>query len=315
MKKFITRSLLFCLAPLPLLYLLNYVVEQGLKKSHHYFYSEWNDLFNGKINADLIIMGSSRAWVQLSPKILDSVLQMNTYNLGMDASCPDLQFDRLKLYLQHNKKPKYILQEVGFNTTLVRFNDLPGSQQFLPYLNDDAVWAILKNHETTFNIMDRYFPLYRYNNELPIVKEGIKSYMGKGLAPVKYKGYQGQDKVWDSSFHNFRMEHPTGISSPIDSAGLAIFKQYLDFCKEQGIKVIMVYPPVYYESIPLANNKDEFLKVYQEATTTYGIPFYNYMNDSMNYDRNNFYNSQHLNRAAAEIFTLKLANDIRKEMR
>ncbi len=306
MKRFIIRLLFFCLAPLPVLFLLNHIVDKGLQKSRYYYYSEWNDLFNGKINADLLILGSSRAWVQISPRILDSELHLNSYNLGMDGSCFELNFERLKLYLAHNKKPKYILQEVGFNTTLVRFPTLPGTQQFLPYLNDPAVWDIITSHTTTLNFLDRYFPMYKYNNEFVVVKEGINSYFGRGVKSAKYKGYQGQDKVWDSSFYNFKMNNPEGITSGIDSQGVAIFKQFLDFCKTNDIKVIMVYPPVYYEGLAYIRNHDKFVAIYNNFSAEYNVPFFNYMNDSLNYNRYNFYNSQHLNKHASEIFTTEL---------
>ena len=306
MKRFIIRLLLFCLAPLPVLFLFNHIVDKGLQKSGYYYYAEWNDLFNGKINADLLILGSSRAWVQISPRILDSELHLNSYNLGMDGTCFELNFERLKLYLAHNKKPKYILQEVGFNTTLVRFPTLPGTQQFLPYLNDPAVWDIITSHTTTLNFLDRYFPMYKYNNEFVVVKEGINSYFGRGVRSAKYKGYQGQDKVWDSSFYNFKINNPEGIIGGIDSQGIAIFKQFLDFCKTNDIKVILVYPPVYYEGLTYIRNHDKFVAIYNNFSAEYNVPFLNYMNDSLNYNRYNFYNSQHLNKHASEIFTTEL---------
>ena len=281
-------------------------MDKGLQKSGYYYYAEWNDLFNGKINADLLILGSSRAWVQISPRILDSELHLNSYNLGMDGTCFELNFERLKLYLAHNKKPKYILQEVGFNTTLVRFPTLPGTQQFLPYLNDPAVWDIITSHTTTLNFLDRYFPMYKYNNEFVVVKEGINSYFGRGVRSAKYKGYQGQDKVWDSSFYNFKINNPEGIIGGIDSQGIAIFKQFLDFCKTNDIKVILVYPPVYYEGLTYIRNHDKFVAIYNNFSAEYNVPFLNYMNDSLNYNRYNFYNSQHLNKHASEIFTTEL---------
>src|ERR1700747_729442 len=143
MKKIILRTLLFCLAPVPLLYLLQHIVDTGLRKSRYYYYSEWNDLFNGKINADLVVMGTSRAWVQVSPGILDSMLHLNSYNLGMDGTAFKIQYERFKMYMQHNKKPKYILQEVGYTSTLVKSDQLPVLQQFLPYLNDPIVWKMV----------------------------------------------------------------------------------------------------------------------------------------------------------------------------
>ena len=315
MKRFIIRLLLFCLAPLPFLFLLNHIVDMGLQKSRYYYYSEWNDLFNGKINADMIIQGSSRAWVQVSPKIIDSVLHVNSYNLGMDGASFKMQYARFRMYLLHNKKPKYVLQEVGYTTTLLKNDKLPATQQFLPYLSDSSVWALVTHASNPLTLQDRYFPLYKYNNETVIVKEGILSYLGKGIKSTKYKGYEGQEKYWDSSFHDFLMQNPQGAVFPIDSEAKSLFRDFLNYCRDNDIRVIMFYPPAFIQSLDYIKNEKEILDVYNNFSKEYNIPFYNYMYDSLNYDRNNFYNSQHLNKTAAEIFCMKLAKDMQKDVK
>jgi hypothetical protein len=314
MKKFILRLLLFCLAPLPLLFLLQHVIDTGLKKSRYYYYSEWNDLFSGKVNADLVVLGASRAWVQISPRILDSALHMNTYNLGMDGATLRLQYERFKIYLKYNKKPKYVIQEVGYTSTLVKNDELQKPSQYLPYLSDPDVWRIVRSYKSELNFLDRYFPLYKYNNEFVVAKEGIMSYFGRGVKAVKYKGYQGQDKQWDSSFHNFLMTNPQGAAWPVDPQAVSAFREYLDFCRDNGIKVIIVYPPAFIQSMDYVKNKDEILGVFNSLSAEYHIPFHNYMYDSLNYSRDNFYNSQHLNRQAAEKFSCKLAKDVEKDI-
>jgi hypothetical protein len=315
MKKFILRLLLFCLAPLPLLYLLAYIVDKGLQKSRYTYYSEWNDLFNGKINADVLIMGSSRAWVHFSPKIIDSILHVNSYNIGIDASSIGLQYQRLQLYLEHNRKPKYIIQEVNFVSTFLGYHTLPGAQQFLPYLKYPLVWKIVTEHNSTFGPADRYFPLFKYNNEFVLIKEGILSYFGHGAKDVKYKGYCGRDLAWDSSFYYYKRSNPAGVDDPIDSAMVDTFKSYLNFCKANGIKVILVNPPSYIEALNYENNYKDFLAIYDSFSREYQIPFYNYVNDSLDYDRNNFYNSQHMNRQAAEIFCTRFALELKNVVR
>ena len=311
MKKFALRLLLFCLAPLPFLFLLNKIVDDGLHKSRHLFYSEWNDLFNGKINADLLIMGSSRAWVQISPKILDSALHLNSYNLGMDGSQFNMQYMRFRIYLQHNRKPKYIVQEVGYTSTLGWFNELPTPLQFLPYLRDSSIWAITQWSATPFSQLDRYFPMYKYNNEFPLVKEGVLSYFGHGVKSTKYKGYEGKEMRWDSSFHNFIKTNPQGKAWEISPVAVNYFREYLEFCKANDIKVILVYPPAFIQSLDYVKNKEEILGVFNQLSKEYDAPFYNYMYDSLNYSRSNFYNSMHLNKRGSEIFSHKLAEQLR----
>ena len=311
-KKFILSLLLFCLVPLPFLFLLAYVVDKGLQQSRYTYYSEWNDIFGGKINADVVIMGDSKAWVQFSPMILDTVLHVNSYNLGMDGSVFPMQYERLKIYLKHNRKPRYILQEVG-TYTFAAFDIIPGTQQLLPYLSDPDVWKIIKAHNRTFGLADRYFPMYKYNNEFVLIKEGLFSYFGKGAKAVKYKGYGPQDKVWDSSFHNFTA-NAKPLPIPIDSSSIDSFREYVNFCKANDIKLILVYPPFYVVAAKYLTNYKNILSFYNEFSSEHNIPFYNYCADTLCNNRVNFYNSQHLNRAGAEKFTTELANDLKKDI-
>ena len=131
MKRFIYNLLLFCLLPLPFLYGLQMIVDSGLKKSNHLLYAEWNDIYNGEINADLIVMGSSRAELQISPTILDRNLKLNTYNLGISAWTFPMQYARFKIYLKHNAKPRYIVHSLDLQM-FSRREDLFNYQQFLP---------------------------------------------------------------------------------------------------------------------------------------------------------------------------------------
>lgn len=311
MKRFITRLLIFCLAPMAGLLALGYVVDAGLHKSRHFYYAEWNDLYDGKINADLIIQGTSRAWVHFSPQMLDSAFGINSYNLGMDAAPFDMQYERFKIYLRHNKKPKYILQEVGFNTTLMRSKSLPLFQQFLPYLHDTALWRVYKNLYPKVTLVERYFPLYKYNNQLPVLKEGIWSYMGKGRAPVKYKGYLGQEKQWDSSFGNMVRSNPEGIRWAVEPSAVALYREFLDYCKANDIKVIMVYTPFYYELDRYILNHAEVKKVLEGFATEYNLPYLDYTHCYLDSSKQYYYNSQHLNKEGSVRFTNMLIGDLK----
>src|ERR1700761_3042758 len=78
MKKFIFQFLIF-LAPFFLIApFADIFLSRELKKSHVYADSEyptWNDILYGKVNAEIIINGSSRAWVQINPTMIEDSLK------------------------------------------------------------------------------------------------------------------------------------------------------------------------------------------------------------------------------------------------
>lgn len=311
MKQFIIRITLFILIPIPFLYGLNYMVDKGLKRSNYIYYAEWNDLFNGKINADMLICGSSRAWKDISPAILDSTLSLNSYNLGMDGTHFSIQYDRVKMYLRYNKPPKYIIQTMDF-TSFAESNSMDNQLQLMPYLDEPMVIELTAKYRDHYTLPERFFPLFKYNNLLPVITEGIKSYFGHGIAPCKYKGFQAQDKQWDYSFDKYIKRSPRPVNVHVAGYSVNRFYDYLQYCNKRGIKVIVVFPPVYHEFIHYCKNSEYILNILKKGTDRYGVSFLNYSGDTLGNTREYFYNSQHLNKKGAEAFSIKLANDLKK---
>jgi len=316
MKKFITRFLLFILIPVPFLLILSGVVDSGLKKSRNFYYAEWNDIFSGKVNADLIILGTSKAWVQFSPRILDSALNLNTYNLGLDGASFMSQQERFKIYLRTNKKPKYIIQEVGPSATFLNSNAPPANAQFYPYLQDSSIWRIYQNYlvpggPLPTGFMMRYFPLYKYNNQLPLIKEGLLAYVGKGEKATKYKGYEGKLLPFVSSFDTLNKSSKNTAPCRIDSESVYAFRNFVKFCSDNDIKVFLVETPNYKALYPFLQKYDQFEKIVGDISKQYNVPFLNYSKDSLSYHRDYYYNFTHLNKTGSELFSREVARDIK----
>ncbi|MBK8659798.1 MAG: hypothetical protein IPN22_13230 [Bacteroidetes bacterium] len=136
MKKFLLRLLLFFTILFAGSYALDYAMSNTLKKSNSYAmgeYSTWNDLLNGRLNAEIIINGSSRAWVQFDPTMLQDSLGHSCYNIGIDGHAFHLQYLRHLLMLKNNPAPKVIIHSVDVWSLLKR-PELYNQEQFLPYM-------------------------------------------------------------------------------------------------------------------------------------------------------------------------------------
>lgn len=110
MNKFLKKCLIFVLLILSTLIILDIAVSKGLRKSEDMMLAEWNDIVSGNINADIIINGSSRAWVDVSPQILENRLNLSVYNIGLDGYPFYMEDMRYELFLKYNNKPKYLIQ-------------------------------------------------------------------------------------------------------------------------------------------------------------------------------------------------------------
>ena len=91
-----------------------------------------------------------------------------------------------------------------------------------------------------------------------------------------------------------------------------IFNQYLAQCQEEGIRVVMVYAPFYIGATQkMGYAADSMFTLYQSFANHYGCDILNYTYDSISFDTLNFYNASHMNSRGSELFSTKLAHDLK----
>jgi hypothetical protein len=312
-KAFLKKTIvLVCLIAISF-YALSYIVDAGLRKSRNNYYASWNDLYDSKINADLLVLGSSRAAFHVSPSIIDSVLKVNSYNLGLSAWHFDMQYARFKIYLKYNHKPKYIIHNVDVYGFCKRA-DVVDAQQFLPYLNDSILLATTKGHKGAFDLYQQKIPLWKYKNQQSLVWEGMCNYfnvLALHDTTTMVKGYRGYEYAWNQDFERFKKRYPKGVRYTFSKEIEQQFEEYLSFCKREGIQVVLFSAPEYYEVQPYYKNKQTMIALCRAMTKKYGCVFLDYSKDSICYHKKYFYNSQHLNTAGSKVFSKQLAKELK----
>ncbi len=292
--------------------ILDRFVNEGLKKSD-LLEGCVNDIFNGKASADILISGNSRAVNHFSPKIMDSVLHKSVYNIGIRGFGAQMCYCLFKLYMQHNTKPTYIVMNIGLHVMSDR-EDFFGYEQFIPYAKDSIIQKYTCNLQGSFSFADKYYPLFGYNNHPELIKEGVKSYfhIGKPTPKLGYRGYVPLDQSWAGDLEILRTTNPDVFKFQYTDSILHLFTHFVKECRDDSIKVIFVYCPTYYEATELMTNRQEMLNIYSKIAKDYDVPILDYTFDSLSYNKGNFMNSQHLNVRASEIFSRKVAQDLKK---
>lgn len=298
MKRFILQINYFTIALLVVLIVADGVITYLYHQKDTRKYAVWNDILHTDINADVLIMGNSRAWCMYSTQILDSVLHVNSYNIGMDGSCFNRQKMRYDIYRHYQSHiPDYIIQNVEFFTLehTVGYE----REQFMPYL----MYPCFRERvmlEESFSKAELYIPMYRY-------------YMSNVYDDYNqfdfclYKGYYADDRKWDSSM----LESTEPYNAVVDSATLHLFESYIVQTKQDGIEIILVMAPIYEEATRLVLNNNDICRLFRDLSAKYDVPLLDYSNMSICNDTTYFYNGTHLNRRGAEIFSLQLANDLK----
>lgn len=312
MNRFIVRILTWVLPVLLLSVPADLFLSNQLKKSNCYAhdeYSVWNDLYDGTINSEIVVYGSSRAWVHIDPQILGDSLGHSVYNLGIDGHNFWLQYLRHRLLLENNPAPEFILFSLDL-FTLQKNKELYNADQFLPYL----LWNTeMKNYVEDYegySFYDYYIPLVRYYGKRKAVKNAIiNSFVPVNPDSGRHNGYKEMDEKWNEDFAT-ASKKMNYYEVQIDTQSMDLFEKFLRECKEKSIKLVFVYTPEYIEGQKFVANRKEIIDIYDNYAKKYGILFLDYSSDEMCRQKEYFYNASHLNKDGAKLFTRKLSADL-----
>jgi hypothetical protein len=311
MKKFILNMVIFTIILVTGAFAVDVVLENGLRKARVGEFATWNDIFDSKISSDVIISGNSRAVDDISPEILDSILHVSSYNLGLGAYSFSMQYVRFQLFEKYNQKPKLIIQNVDFGT-LVQ-GKLFDKAQFIPYLYDD----LLRNEliKRGANEMELNIPAWQYVSQYRTILRGLNGHINfipDELSGARHKGYIGRERIWDGTELNNVLSKDS-IVAEREPEIVELFDTFLNYCKKNDILIILVFTPQYIKMTDFTKDRETEMQVYRNFSEKYDIPFLDYTNDPICYDTTYFYNAMHLNKKGSELFTLKLANDIQEQ--
>lgn len=309
MRRFLIQGFLFFAIILTLAYGFDVLITKALYHSKDPLFLPWNEIFQGRIKADMYIYGSSRARLQIDPKILEEKSPYSVYNFGIDGHNFLMQYARHKAIIAHNPKPKIILFSLDY-FVLEKRKDLFNYDQFLPYLSDSIIKTYTQKY-TGLDWADYHLPLYRYFGRTWVLKEAKRVLMGQNKeAKGYYQGFQGREEAWDEKLNAVRAQDDSSYFQPIDSMSLRLFHQFIQECQREDIQLIFVYSPEHIEGQKFVTRRAEILARYQSIANQYQIHFLDYSQDTMSTQKQYFFNSQHLNMNGAGVFSLKLAEDL-----
>lgn len=302
MKKFLFHSFLFLFVLYLIALTADIIITNKIKNYCFNDHPVWGKMISGQMDNDLLIIGSSRAWVQYSPRIIDSILHTNSYNLGRDGKKQDISILTYDIYTKYNPKPKVVICDIYFMSMCK--SDPYEREQFYPYLLNKNIWkSIHTTHQ--LNYCDRFIPMFKYFRHLK------SAFSHSSVSDTTYKGYFGYIIDWQSESDGISLKDIKVISYYHDSTIIAMTDDWLQRCQKDSVKVIFVHSPMYIEATNKIDDTAAMWAMYRNLANKYDVPILDYSDDSICYDTTLFYNAQHLNRKGAERFSLKLAMDLK----
>lgn len=309
MVRYLKKIIFYTFCVFLLLFVGEYIVTNGLKKSRYKDFGEINDVFDGKINADVLILGGSDAVQHFSTTIIDSVLNLKSYNLGLNGHNFMMSYCMMENFLEKHSYPKIIIQAADVKFLRKR-PDLYNYQLFLPYLSNSKISTYTKKYEG-LSWEDYFLPFVRYSGELDLIKIGFSEFFNlKRYFSQKNRGYIGISRPWDPMAYDLLKEnYPNKVT--LHDQSVFLFKKYLLEAKENGTKIFLVSSPYYLDAQKYTVNRDSILDLYKEMAYENQVEFLDYSNSSLSGEQTNFYDYAHLNKNASQKFSTELALEIK----
>ncbi|AMO21183.1 hypothetical protein B0A78_06630 [Flavobacterium columnare NBRC 100251 = ATCC 23463] len=253
-------------------------------------------LLQGKINKDIIVLGSSRGAMNIIASQIEKETGQSAYNIAFPGS--DVEFHNfiLKTLLKYNKKPKTIIFSVDEPFELIPTTSITYRLDRLyplvkyNYINQELINRGDRNFTSWFMCLSR---LNKTNFTLERKPTKFDSILPCGSMPVNFKNPKLIMKYkYEISPYSIARE-----SLIKNTAYQSILKQ----CVVNNIQVVFVFSPNFaahssaFENRirDLALNNSKFF-VYDTTNSVYQNKLY-------------FYDESHLNKMGATIFTRELS--------
>ncbi len=194
------------------------------------------DMIN-HVDADVLLMGTSRCNRHYVPSIISDSIGMSVYNGGIDASDNIFaHYTLLNLILQRYK-PKVICLEVSTNDFTNPQDPFSTVSFFAPYFGNN------EQSDSIFHLAKLYWPyklfhLYRFN------AKATSNIAGLFIAPqdVGKDGYVPSQEP---------AHHITGEATTAENLGstdrqkIRFIQRFIDICNKENIRLIFTISPAY----------------------------------------------------------------------
>jgi hypothetical protein len=162
----------------------------------------------------------------------------------------------------------------------------------------------------------KYIPLYGYAIEdlrFTWVR-ALLAWVGVHPREDYIQGFNPRNLHWTEDFERFRSAVGEGMIYEIQPAGVSALRELIAVCQTNGIELLLVYSPEYFEAQSLVRNRAEIFAKFRALAAETGSTLWDFSDSPICLQREYFYNSQHLNALGASGFSTLVANRLRHHL-
>lgn len=252
-------------------------------------------------DADVVIMGSSRAHHHYVPSVLSDSLGMTVYNAGVDGNGIVLAKGLYDM-MAKRYSPKVIIYDVepcfDINVYAEDGNNTRYIGSLRPYVSDSDVSDIINRIDPS----ERYKNLsamFRYNSKIvDLVKDQVVvgDYTEDGFAPMYGEMKENPDIT------------AKGLAAPIDTVKLEIMEEFIASVSNSNTRLIVVASPRY------GAVSSEVFEPVRKLCAKYEVVLWDYYSDFTFQQKYLFKEPSHMNGSGAIEFSKAIANRLVSEL-
>ncbi len=296
MKKFIYKSLLFCVAVFVVLNAISWIVLEIHRNASLFKPSFVTNQIAGE-TFDYIILGSSVGYTGVNANVIDSITMMNGINLAMDGTNALTQSAMLTHFLNSGCRTKYcILALDEGRSNILRDDFCMNDFQFLPFISNKSIYNIYRNREKAlggsyFRTLTGYIPM------LGVTYYNAQIFYSSLLAIMNPDRRHHFDKKGVGQYpngHTFDIDNIEFSEEVVEITNSSIL-DIKQICLNNNIEIIYYLPPKF-NCISTVEDNDKISI----------INFRDRFNDNHTY----FYDAVHLNVAGRDKISTDLASEL-----
>jgi len=286
-----------------------WLTNKGLQQSKVDFYGTMNAASDTTKHTNIIIVGASRALVQLDTRIIDSTTGLSSYNYGLNAASAKTCFNTMKYVLNYQKQVKLAILNVDFS--IFNISEDPYKDAYY-YPFEKKLSGFLLN-DTSNNRLIHKLKLF----DISLYDDYSKYAAIDGLLRPqrqiegKYNGYIPQHVTSDFSVP---VSNPLKNNQVLDSAtALEQLAGIIDLCSDKQVQLVFVVAPYYRECFPdrYFPNYTSLMQKARQMAVQNNILFLDYSSMPIASEKKYFYNCNHLNSVGAAIYSSAVADTLK----
>ena len=311
-KKTIKTTILFLIC----LIIFSSAVMELFLGSESYFYQDYRERDELAGSLDYIVIGSSHGLRAFRPDILDTELDVNSYNLSGSLMTMFGKYEMLKAEIERNPVKTVVLEMASSSIPRNRKKEGPEGEIY-----------ILGRFSSVFPRLSYFFRSIRPSEYgktyYALLNRGVKCfYKLRNGSLTKYntkafKGFAPFKKDFADITINYKKKfNSQSLDTRIYQPNIDYLDKIVDLCKSNDIRLIVVTTPVSLTTVCRYDNFDWSYNWYKTYCEEHDLEFYDFnllkARTEMFSDKGSFHDRYHLGNTGAEVFTTFFCDFMKK---